>query len=192
VTWSAAGDAAAPAHGPRPLVYVTQGSTGSAATLRRVVRELRDEPVDVVVSTAALCEPGALERLAPNVRAARLLPGRGCMEAADAAVVHGGHLTTVEAHMAGTPVVVVPRGYDQYVWANRAERLGTGLAIRPPSAPGAIRRALRRVLHQGRYRRAAERVAADLRRWNGPANVVDLVEEVVGERGLAATARGSG
>jgi UDP:flavonoid glycosyltransferase YjiC (YdhE family) len=184
VTWSAPSEAEPPRRGDRPLVYVTQGSTGSAETLARTVRELAGEPVDVLVTTAALVEPGELEALAPNVRAERLLPGRECMEAADVAVVHGGHLTTIEAHVAATPVVVVPHGFDQFVWANRAERLGTGLAVRPPSLPGAIRRAVRRVLRRDRYRRAAAPIADDLRRWDGPGNVADLVEELVG----AATA----
>jgi UDP:flavonoid glycosyltransferase YjiC (YdhE family) len=179
VTWSAPSEAAPPRRGDRPLVYVTQGSTGSAATLARAVRELARVPVDVLVTTASLCEPAALEALAPNVRAEAFLPGQACMAAADVAVVHGGHLTTIEAHLAGTPVVVVPHGFDQYVWANRAERLGTGLAVRPPSLPGAIRRAVLRVLRRERYRRAASAIAEDLRGWNGPANVVDLVEELV-------------
>jgi UDP:flavonoid glycosyltransferase YjiC (YdhE family) len=180
VTWSVPSEAELPRRGDRPLVYVTQGSTGSAATLARAVRELAGEPVDVLVTTGALCEPAALEALAENVCAERFLPGRACMEAADVAVVHGGHLTTIEAHAAGTPVVVVPHGFDQFVWANRVERLGTGLAVRPPSLPGAIRRAVRRVLRQERYRRAASAIAEDLRAWDGPANVVDLVEELVG------------
>jgi len=194
VTWSAPSDAEPPRRGERPLVYVTQGSTGSAATLARTVRELARDPVDVLVTTAALCEPGELEALAPNVRAERLLPGRACMEAADVAVVHGGHLTTIEAHLTGTPVVVVPHGYDQFVWANRAERLGTGVAVRPPSLPGAIRRGVRRVLRSDRYRRAAAPIAEDLRRWDGPANVADLLEELAGDTATtpAVTARGSG
>jgi UDP:flavonoid glycosyltransferase YjiC (YdhE family) len=192
VTWSASSDAAPPARRDRPLVYVTQGSTGSAGTLARTVRELAREPVDVLVTTAALCEPRELEALAPNVRAERFLSGRECMEAADVAVVHGGHLTTLEAHLAGTPVVVVPHGYDQFVWANRTERLGTGLAVRPPSLPGAIRRAVRRVLRSDRYRRAAGPIANELRRWDGPGNVADLVEELLGAARPAATARRAG
>lgn len=179
VTWSAPSQAEPPRRGDRPLVYVTQGSTGSAETLARAVRELADEHVDVLVTTGALCEPAALEALAANVRAERFLPGRACIEAADVAVVHGGHLTTIEAHEAGTPVVVVPHGFDQFVWANRAERLGTGLAVRPPSLPGAIRRAVRRVLRSARYTEAAAAIADDLRGWDGPANVVGLVEELV-------------
>jgi UDP:flavonoid glycosyltransferase YjiC (YdhE family) len=188
VTWSAPSDVEPPRRGARPLVYVTQGSTGSAATLARAAVELAREPVDVLVTTAALCDPRELEALAPNVRAERFLPGRACMEAADVAVVHGGHLTTIEAHLAGTPVVVVPHGYDQFVWANRAERLGTGLAVRPPSLPGAIRRAVRRVVRHDRYRRAAAPIADDLRRWDGPANVAGLVEELLPETARVAPA----
>ena len=194
VTWSAPATGEPPRRGGRPLVYVTQGSTGSAATLRRTVRELAEEQVDVLVTTASLCEPAELEALAANVRAERFLPGRACMEAADVAVVHGGHLTTIEAHAAGTPVVVVPHGFDQFVWANRAERLGTGLAVRPPSLPGAIRRAVLRVLGRDRYRRAAAPIAEDLRWWDGPANVADLVEELLGAAQVprAATAERAG
>jgi UDP:flavonoid glycosyltransferase YjiC (YdhE family) len=177
ILWSAPSDESPP-RSDRPVVHVTQGSTGSGALLRRIVQELRDEPVDVLVSTADLCEPAGLEALAPNVIARRLVSTRDHMVAADVAVVHGGNLTTTEAHRAGTPVVVVPHGFDQHVWADRAERLGTGVAIRKPMTPGAIRRAVRRVLRRERYRRNARAIAEHLRRWNGPANVADLVEEL--------------
>ena len=178
VTWSARADGATPQRGERPLVYVTQGSTGSPAMLARAVLELAGEPVDVLVTTASLCDPAQLEALAPNVRAERLLPGRACMDAADVAVVHGGHLTTLEAHVAGTPVVVVPHGFDQFAWAERAERLGTGLAVRPPILPGALRRAVQRVLTRNRYRSNAALVASELDRWDGPNAVAELVEEL--------------
>ena len=52
----------------RPLVYVTQGSTGDPELLRRAVEELVSEPVDVLVTTGGLCDPAELERLGPNVR----------------------------------------------------------------------------------------------------------------------------
>lgn len=190
VTWSAPGHGSPPSRGERPLVYVTQGSTGSAATLERAVRELADERVDVLVSTAALAEPEAIAALAPNVQAARLVDGRRCMEAADVAVVQGGHLTTLEAHLAATPVVVVPHGFDHFTWADRAERLGTGIAVRPLSLPGSIRRAVRRTLRRPRYRQAAANVAAELRRWDGPANVATLVEELVTSAGRSSLAEG--
>ena len=180
VTWSAYAGASLPERGARQLVYVTQGSTGAAETLRRAVTELRAEDVDVVATTAGLCETGELESLASNVSAVRLLPGDELMARADAAVAHGGNLTMLSAHRAGTPVVVLPHDYDQWLWADRVERLGTGISLRPPLLPGAIRRAVRRLLRRDRYRLAATHVAAHLRDWNGPVRTADLVEELIG------------
>ena len=65
ISWSAAGDAEPIERGTRPLVYVSQGSTGSAGLLRRAVRELAPEDVDLVVTTAGICEPEELRALAP-------------------------------------------------------------------------------------------------------------------------------
>lgn len=177
ITWSAPA-AAAPERGDRPLVYVTQGSTGDPQALRRVVSELADTPVDVLVSTGELCEPSELEAMAPNVRAERLVPGRAAMDAADVAVVHGGHLTTLEAHLAATPTLVIPLGFDQFLWADRVERLGTGTSLREPYLRGAIRRNVMRLLRRERYRRAVRLVAADLAKWDGPSAVADFAEEI--------------
>jgi UDP:flavonoid glycosyltransferase YjiC (YdhE family) len=179
VTWSAVGDGEPPTHGQRPTVYVTQGSTGSAATLRRAVVELAHEPVDLLVTTAGLCDPDQLRALVPSARVERLLPGRLCMQVSDAAVIHGGHLTASEAHAAGTPVVVIPHQLDHWMWERRVERLGTGIALRPPLLPGAIRRAVRRLLSNSRYAMSAKAVAAHLRTWNGPAATAILVESLL-------------
>jgi UDP:flavonoid glycosyltransferase YjiC (YdhE family) len=163
----------------RPLVYVSQGSTGSAELLRRAVSELAEEPIEILATTARLMDPKELERTSPTVRAEPFLPGKACVEAADVAVISGGHLTAVEALLAGTPVVTLPFRGDQYVNASRAERLGVGRAVWPnASRPGDIRAAVRRVLSRPSYRRRACEVARRLRddAWNGARNAADLVE----------------
>ena len=179
ISWSAAGDAEPIERGTRPLVYVSQGSTGSPELLRRAVRELAREDVDLVVTTAGVCEPEELRALAPTARVERLLPTSACLAAADAAVVHGGHLTTAEAHRLGTPVVVLPAAHDHWAWAERVERLGTGVALRPPVAPGAVRRAVRRVLRRDSYRERAAAVAAHLAEWDGAGRASDLLETLL-------------
>lgn len=49
-----------------------------------------------------------------------------------AVVHHGGAGTTTAAARAGRGQVIVPRVYDQYYWAHRAEQLGTGVAVPCP------------------------------------------------------------
>jgi MGT family glycosyltransferase len=180
VVWSASGKAGElpVRRGGRPLVYVTQGSTGDPALLRLAVAELAAEPVDVLVTTGGLCEVAELERLGPNITAAALLPGDACLERADAAVIHGGHLTFCEALRAGTPFVVLPYRRDQIARVNRAERLGVGIGVWPrPLRRGVVRRAVRRLLERPRYRARCEELGHRLRdEWDGRRNAADLVE----------------
>jgi UDP:flavonoid glycosyltransferase YjiC (YdhE family) len=179
VTWSSADSSCPPpTRGSRPLVYVTQGTTGSPELLRRIVLELAHEPFDLGISTAGVAEAD-LRALAPAATLDDFLPSARWLAAADVAVIHGGHLTASEAHLAGTPVAVVPFRADQWAWADRVERLGTGIALRAPLLPGAVRRAVHRLLRRERYRLAARRVAAHLAGWDGPARAADLVEELV-------------
>ena len=169
----------APSRGERPLVYVTQGSTGDPALLRRTVTELAEEDVDLLVATGGLCDPAELTRLSPRVRAAELLPGRACLEAADAAVIHGGHLTFCEALSTGTPVVVLPYRSDQIARVNRAERLGVGVAVWPlPRRLGAVRRAVRRVLTEPSFRRRSSDLAERLAGWDGAGTAAGLAERL--------------
>ncbi len=180
IVWSAPAedDAETPKRSGRPLVYVTQGSTGSAELLRRSVAELADEPVDVLACTGGLCTAAELRSLAPNVTAVDLFSGRRAFEAADVAVTHGGHMTSCEAALAGKPVVVLPRLGDQILWLKRVERLGTGLGRWPRVPRGSIRRAVRHALTDSAIAARARDLAAELDRprWNGAQNSATLAE----------------
>lgn len=181
LTWEATGGPLPPRRRPDlPLVYVTQGSTGSRDLLVGAVRELSGEPLELLVSTGQLAEPDEVRELGDAVSAERYLPGRACMEAAAAAVVHGGQLTMTEAMLAGTPVVVLPSLRDQLRSLYRAERLGVGVGEWPPPPPrGAVRRGVRRLLGRARYRRRAAELGDRLRAgWDGARNAAGLVEEV--------------
>jgi UDP:flavonoid glycosyltransferase YjiC (YdhE family) len=161
-----------------PVVYVTQGSTGDPDLLRLAVAELATEPVEVLVTTGGLCDPAELERLGSNITAAPLLPGDACLERADAAVIHGGHLTFCETLRSGTPFVVLPYRRDQITRVNCAERLGVGAGVWPrPFRRGVLGRAVRRVLERSRYRSRCEELGRQLRDdWDGRCNAADLLE----------------
>ena len=179
LSWSAPTTLRGPARSDRPLVYVTQGSTGAREMLVRTVRALAAEPVDVLVGSASIAEPAELAALGPRVSAARYLPSRACIEAADVAVVHGGHLTTADALLSGTPLVVIPSSADQIASGYRAERLGVGIALWPkPRAEAEVAHAVGRVLTRSRYAQRARALAERLAdpRWDGSRNAADLVE----------------
>jgi UDP:flavonoid glycosyltransferase YjiC (YdhE family) len=174
----AAADAPEPL--PRPLAYVSQGSTGTAELLQRSVAELAGAGFSVVASTGGLCTPEELRRLGEGIEAAELHDSRGQLAVADVAVIGGGHLTAMEALIAGTPTVVVPRVAGQALSAKRAERLGTGIGLWPRVPHGSIAAAARRLHSRARYRARAKEVAQHLEGWNGPHNAAAVAEAVAG------------
>ena len=92
------------------------------------LRAFADEPMSVIVTTAAL-DPNSFEAPHDRVRITRFLPHAEVIAHVDLVVTHGGMGTTQRALAAGVPVVVVPWGRDQFESARRAEVSGAGTLL---------------------------------------------------------------
>lgn len=108
-------------------------------------------------------DPEMLRPLPANVHVERWWPQHEVMPHAAAMVGNGGFGTTLAAVTFGVPMVVVPLFVDQPHNARRVAAVGAGTAIEAgPSAVDALPEALARVLDDGSFRRAAERIADDI------------------------------
>jgi UDP:flavonoid glycosyltransferase YjiC (YdhE family) len=79
----------------------------------------------------------------------------------------------------GLPMVALPRGADQFVNADRC--VAAGVAIRlwgDDLHPEAVRDALRRVLDDDRYRKAATRLAGEIHEMPSPSEVVSILGQL--------------
>ncbi|NLV80019.1 MAG: glycosyl transferase [Rhodococcus sp.] len=92
------------------------------------------------------------------------------LEHADVVVCGGGHGMLSKALCAGVPVVVVPGGGDQWELANRVQRQGSGVLVRPLDAR-AVRAAVERVLGDEAHGEAARRAAASAAQVRDPVEV---------------------
>jgi len=95
-----------------------------------------------------------------------------------AMVHHGGAGTTQAACLAGRPSVVVPFLGDQFFWASRLRKLGVAPEPVPRKRLTARRLAdqLRALLADVAASRNAEALATSMRRENGVARAVTLIE----------------
>ena len=95
-----------------------------------------------------------------------------------AAVVHqGGAGTTAQALRAGVPMCVVPYSHDQPDFARRCVGLGVARTVpRGQYRAGRVRAELERLLTDGGYRAAAQKVAAEMAREDGVAAACDGLE----------------
>lgn len=99
----------------------------------------------------------------------------------DAVVCHGGPNTVYEALAHGVPVVVAPVVNDGPIIADQVERIGAGVRVRyarlPPSQ---LRIAVRSVLDQSTFRRAALAVQRSFGAAGGASRAADDLEELAG------------
>jgi UDP:flavonoid glycosyltransferase YjiC (YdhE family) len=88
---------------------------------------------------------------------------------------------------AGVPLAVVPLFADQPYNARRIAQIGAGIALEGGiEAVTELPRALRALLEESRYRRQAQRVAADVAALPPVDDAVGVIEDLALGRALAA------
>ncbi|HEX4622945.1 MAG TPA: glycosyltransferase [Solirubrobacteraceae bacterium] len=153
--------------GDAPLVLASLGTVlhPRAGVREAVLDALRDEPVRVVFALGPGADPAAYGPPGPGVLLARRVPQPWLLPRCAVFVTHGGTNSVREALIAGTPLVVVPLGFDQPYHARRCAALGLARVVAPEQrTPAAIRDAVRGVLDDAgmaeRARAFAEEMAA--------------------------------
>jgi hypothetical protein len=145
----------------RPLVYMTFGSVAAAfpaaaAAYRKALEALADLPVRVLLTVGRELELGATP---PNTHVEQWVPQADVLAHAGLVLCHGGSGTTLGALAAGRPLVVVPLFADQPFNAARVGIVGAGVV----ASADTVGRAVERVLADGSYAAAAERIGGEMR-----------------------------
>jgi MGT family glycosyltransferase len=165
----------------RPCVHVTEGTTHSQQPilLRAAAQGLADRPLQVVMTTGGrrTTESLGLGPLAANVRLERWVAHEFLLPRTDVVVTTGGAGTVMTVLEAGVPLVVVPTEWEKPENAQRVVEAGAGLRLSPRRlTPARLREAVERVLGEPSFRDNARRLAADFRRYRGPARAAELLE----------------
>ncbi len=156
--------------GAAPLVVVAPSTadTGAGGLVDAALAALAPEKLGMPVRVALSMLDSSQHELPPWAVAGSARQDR-LLAAADLVVCGGGHGLLSKALLAGVPVVMVPGGGDQWELANRVQRQGSGLLVRPLTAD-ALADACRKVLSDSVFTTAAGDAAASA------AAVVDPVQ----------------
>jgi UDP:flavonoid glycosyltransferase YjiC (YdhE family) len=175
-----------------PLVYVSFGSVTATlgpfgSVYAGVVDALADYPARILLTTGEGFDPAALGTVPTNLHVEQWWPQADVMPAAGAVVGHGGFGTTMTALAAGVPQVVIPLfAADQFDNAERIDAVGAGVCLDGgPEAVTGVPKALDAVLHEPRFRGAAQRIADEIAALPPADAAVALIERIAhGERSL--------
>ena len=157
------------ATGPPPVTIgfgsmVAEGAAQLTEIMLEAIRRAR-------IRAVLLAGWGGLSRsdLPENTLMVGEVPHDWLFSRSAAVIHHGGSSTTAAGLRAGLPSLVVPFGFDQYLWGRRIARLGAGPEPIPHDALETRRlaEALRRLVSEPGFRRQAEKTALRLRAEDG-------------------------
>ena len=162
----------------RPVVHVTQGTVmdRDGELLHPTIDALAEEDVLVVAATGRFELPGPLPS---NVRTATYLPHDQLLPHLSVMVTNGGYGGVQQSLQHGVPLVVAGDGQDKAEVAARVAWSGAGINLRTgtPSAQQ-VGDAVRTVLDDPGYARAAQRIAAEFAAHDAAAESVTLIEDL--------------
>jgi UDP:flavonoid glycosyltransferase YjiC (YdhE family) len=187
-------------HGPPVVVATDSTGTGASGGLAAAaVEALVGLDLQLVAITSRREVAWRARRVWPLGCVVASVPHHLALDRAAVAIAPGGAGFLGKVLRRGLPSVLVPDYGDQLEAAARVSWAGAGRRVDrrmpwtphlpdPIGVPGQLRRAVVRVLADGRYRRAAGRLAAQAASLGGPDRAATIVEEVLA--GTLAPARG--
>ena len=159
----------------RPIVHVTQGTLNVDPDdlIRPAFAALGRQPVSIVATTGRADAAELPFPAPPNAYVAGLVDYAALLPRLDAMITNGGWGGVLAALSHGVPLIVAGGDLDKPEIAGRVAWAGAGIDLRTGTPkPAAILRAWQRLSTDPSYRDNAERLASELRRHDGPREVV--------------------
>jgi MGT family glycosyltransferase len=166
----------------RPLVYASMGTLQNRLDWVFEVIAEACAPLDVqLVMSLGGSSTSLPEDLPGRPLVVPYAPQLRLIDRATLVISHGGLNTALESLACGVPMVAIPVTNDQPGVAARLRWTGAGefVALKSLDA-GRLHTAVRRVLDNGTYRAAAQRLRDEIAATDGVGEAADIVERVMG------------
>lgn len=159
----------------RPRVYATLGTAfNDLATFRLLLDALSEVGCDAVMTIGRNHSPDDLEPIPANATVSQYIPQAEILVDCDAVVAHAGSGSVLAALAHGCPLVLLPRGADQFDNAQVCAEAGVAKTILPADlSTAAVRDAVEQVLSDNTYAETARAVAAEIAAMPSAASVAE-------------------
>lgn len=189
VAWASAWTAPWPQDDARPQIAVSFSTTfqNHVGVLQRTIDAIARLPVRGVVTLGGVIDRRELAA-APNVALLNAAPHEQLFAESALVVSHGGHGTVMRALVAQKPMLVIPHGRDQNDNAARVVERGAGLRLDPSATTDEIERALRNLLGDPSYAKAAEALGARVAEEAANSPLAEALESIAWQNRTSAAA----
>jgi zeaxanthin glucosyltransferase len=176
----------------RPLIYASMGTlqNGSEAIFRTIAEACAGLGLQLLISLGGGLDPARLGKLAGDPLVVSYAPQLEILKRATLVITHAGLNTVLESLSEGVPLVAVPLANDQPGVAARVKARGACLVVpRYRLNAAKLRKAVMRVLHDAKYREAAQALQRSIQRMDGAGRAADLIEQVLKLRSIEPLAQ---
>lgn len=180
----------------KPLIWLYPGNPqyfsgarsifDSAVVIYACIEALKDEDVQVVLSTGHHSLPKDALPLPSNFRDVSFVPGLAMAERSDLMIHHGGYGSCQTGLFTGTPALVIPTYSERESNARRVAAVGAGDFVLPTAddvsgrkkhvQAAEVREKVNRILSDPSFRQNAKRISEKLRSYGGASYAATLVE----------------
>lgn len=164
---------------PLILVSLSTLNQGQNEVMQRILDALDGMPVRALVTVGPSLDAAAF-RAPPNAVLETFVPHSAILPHVAAMVTQCGLGSLTKALMHGVPLVCLPLIGEQADNAARIVAHGAGIRLKADATPERIRAALKRVLAEPDYRRAAERLRTRLAADTPEETAADEIERLAG------------
>lgn len=163
------------------VIYITMGTVyGRDAQLyREVVAGTVPAGRPVIVTTGPHVAPSEIGIGGANLLCLPFLAQAAALPRCDLVVTHGGAGSVLGALAFGVPLLILPRGADQFYNAALVARAGAGRWLDPGEVSAdSISKAVQELLTDPAYRAAARRIQAEIKSMPPPAEVAAVLADL--------------
>jgi MGT family glycosyltransferase len=159
----------------RPIVYATLGTVfNELATFKLLLEALATIECDVVMTIGHNRAPADLEPIPDNATIASYIPQAEILHGCDAVIAHGGSGSFLAALAHGRPLVLLPKGADQFDNARACAGLGVAEVFLPSEVTvEAIHEGVTNILTNPAYSENARSIATEIAAMPPPAATAD-------------------
>jgi len=160
----------------------------SGVVTRACIEALKDEPIQVVLSTGHHPLPKDTLPLPSNFQHVSFVPGLAMAERSDLMIHHGGYGSCQTGLFTGTPTLVIPTYSERESNARRVAAVGAGDFVLPTGDVSGrkkhvdsaeVREKVNHILSDPSFRENARRIGEKLRSYGGAPYAASLIENVV-------------
>ena len=169
-----------PQKSARPLVYISLGTIINERPdfYKTCIEALRNENADVIISCGKALDPERMRELPENVKVYTYVNQLDILAKTTVFITHCGMNSVSESLYMAAPMVLYPQTNEQYAVARRVTEIGAGEQLNDDSAES-IRNAVKRILGNTDYAKAAEECARDFRSCSGAKGAADHIENAL-------------